>query len=212
MRTLHDGCDTRRTGTLYWLQALLHDASLDPTETLLMIGLADHVDDEDECFVGIETLARYARVSYATARRRLDALTEQGRLERSRRRRSDGNLSTYTWRLVRSPVDNGASPQLKMSGGVPGPQLKMSGDQRSPGRAVTSAHLGERAEVTSDELPSDELGPTSSNERIATPSGQPGEALAVPERQGSTADTKALCSPLAATVLALRERDEGQRV
>ncbi len=128
-----------QTGTLYWLGVLLPDAELDPTETLLMIGLADHVDADDECWVGIDTLATYARVSYGTARRRLTQLADKGRVERTRRRRSDGNLSTYTWRLVR-----------------PEPAPILRDDQRAPGGAVTSAHLGARTEVPSAEPPSAE--------------------------------------------------------
>lgn len=130
---------TAQTGTLYWLGVLLPDAELDPTECLLMIGLADHVDAEDECYVGIDTLATYARVSYGTARRRLTQLANKGRVERTRRRRSDGNLSTYTWRLVR-----------------PEPAPILRDDQRAPGGAVTSAQPDARAEVPSDEPPSDE--------------------------------------------------------
>lgn len=123
-----------RTGTLAWIAPILADTSLDATETLLMVGLADHVDSNDECFVGIETLAAYARVSYATAKRRLAALEAKGRLARERRRRSDGNLSTYTWTLLR-------------------PGLNLSHDQGSPGRAVTMAHPGAPAEVPSGEPP-----------------------------------------------------------
>ncbi len=127
---------TPATGTLSWLGAILADRTLDATETLLMVGLADHVDAADECFVGIDTLATYARVSYATAKRRLAALEAKGRLTRERRRRSDGNLSTYTWTLVR-------------------PGLNLSHDQGSPGRAMTMAHPDAPAEVPSGEPPSE---------------------------------------------------------
>lgn len=130
---------TARTGTLSWLGPILADESLDPTETLLMIGLADHVDAQDECFVGIAILAKYARVSYGTARRRLAALEAAGRLTRVRRRRSDGNLSTYTWTLVR-----------------PVPARNLRDDQRASRDALTSGHQGARAEPPSVEPPSQE--------------------------------------------------------
>lgn len=135
------------TGTLAWVGPILADRSLDATETLLLIGLADHVDSKDECFVGIDTLASYARVSYATAKRRLKDLVDKGRIERSRRRRDDGNLSTYTWKLIR--------PGLTMSHGAE-QGLDLSHDQGSPGSAMTRAHPDEPAEVPSGEPPSDE--------------------------------------------------------
>lgn len=130
---------TMRTGTLSWLAPILDDETLDPTSTLLLIALADHVDEHDECFVGIETLAKRARCSYGTARRRLAALEKAGRLTRERRRRGDGNLSTYTWRLIR-----------------PEPARTLRDDQRASGSAMTSAHPDARAEPPSGEPPSTE--------------------------------------------------------
>lgn len=139
-----------RTGTLYWLPRILDDASLDAVETLLMIGLADHVNADDECFVGIERLAERARCSYGTARRRLAALEARGRLTRERRRREDGNLSTYLWSLVR---DDALAPNLRASPA----RTEERDNQRAPGRAVTSAHQGARTEVPSEEPPSQEV-------------------------------------------------------
>lgn len=133
---------TAKTGTLLWLAAILEDVELDPTETLLMVALADHVNDQDECFVRIDTLARRARVSYGTARRRLKSLEERGYLERARRRRSDGNLSVYDYVLQRGPL------------GLPARNVR--DDQRAPRRALTSAHQGARAEPPLVEPPRDE--------------------------------------------------------
>lgn len=131
-----------RTGTLYWLPLILDDETLDPTETLLLIALADHVDAEDSCFVGIKRLAARARVSYATARRRLAALEQRGVITRGRRRHSDGNLSVYDYVLQRDVL-----------------ALNLSADHRSPGGALTSAHDDERAEVPRYEPPRDEVEP-----------------------------------------------------
>lgn len=150
-----------RTGTLAWLGDLLDDDTLDPTETLLLIALADHVDEHDECFVGIERLARRARVSYGTARRRLTELETKGRLARTRRRRDGGNLSTYTWRLLRpNPGDNDATPGdiPAVSGDAPPRNMRASAlHQRASGRAVASARPDARAELPSIELPSKDL-------------------------------------------------------
>lgn len=135
--------EDKRTGTLYWLPNILADETLDAASTLIMLGLANHVDEHDDCFVGIERLAKQARVSYATARRRLSDLETMGRIQRSRIRRGDGNLSVYSYHLNRQPA-------LSVSDGL---EVSLSGDQRSPGRAVTSAHHGERAEQPRVEQP-----------------------------------------------------------
>jgi hypothetical protein len=120
----------RRSGTTFWLPLLLDDERLDATETLLLIGLADHVNEDDEAWPSIETLASRARCSYVTARRRLAALEQRGVITRRRRRREGGNLSTYAYRLVRSEA----------------PALNLSDGKRSPRGAMASALPGERAE------------------------------------------------------------------
>lgn len=139
---------TPRTGTLYWLPRILDDESLDAVETLLMVALADHVNADDECFVGIKTLAKAARCSYGTARRRLAGLEARGVLTRQRRRREDGNLSTYLWSLVRPEP----APNLRAS---PAP-TDARADQRASDSALTSARPEARAEPPSDEPPSGE--------------------------------------------------------
>jgi len=131
---------TPRTGTLFWLPLILHDKRLDPTETLLLVAIADHIDAEDTAFPGMKLLADMARVSYPTARRRLASLEERGVIKRDRRRRDDGNLSTYTYTLSREWFGQ--------------PVINLITDHGSPGRALTSDHPGERAEVPSDEQPS----------------------------------------------------------
>lgn len=128
----------RRTGTLYWLPVILDAADLDPTETLLLVALADHVNAEDECFVGISRLAARARVSYGTARRRLAALEERGVITRTIRRREDGGRSVYDYRLERDVLD----PPAILRGGV-----------RAPGRAEAPAHQGARTKPPLVNLP-----------------------------------------------------------
>jgi len=92
---------TRRTGTVFWLNVLLDHDDLDPTETLLLIALADHVDDHDQAFPSLHLLARRARVSYATAKRRMANLEERGYIARTRRHGDNGRRSTYRYRLIR---------------------------------------------------------------------------------------------------------------
>lgn len=128
-----------KTGTLFWLPVLLDCDKLDPTDTLLLIALADHVGDDDACFVGIERLSQRARVGYSTAKRRLTALEQRGVLSRTRRRRDDGNLSVYAYHLERTFF------------GLQG--LTSSPDHGSPERALTMAHPGEPAEPPRTEPP-----------------------------------------------------------
>lgn len=138
---------TATSGTTLWLRPILDCPQLDGTDTLLMVGLADHVNEDDECWVGIERLADGARCSYGTARRRLAALEQRGYITRARRRRDDGNLSTYTYRLLRQPLLSEYADRLARN---------MRDDQRASEDAVTSAHPDARAEVPSSEVPSDE--------------------------------------------------------
>lgn len=133
-----DASAPRRSGTLYWLPVILGNQSLDPTEALLLIGLADHVNAADECYVGITTLATYARVSYGTARRRLAALEQRGVIHRTARHREDGGRSVYDYRLDRDVLD----PPINLRGGV-----------RALGSAEGPAHQDARAEPPRSEPP-----------------------------------------------------------
>lgn len=150
------------TGTLAWLTPILNCDELDPTDTLLMLALANHVDENDETFVGIGRLAAAARCSYPTAKRRLASLEQRGFLNRDRRRRGDGNLSTYTTVLNRQALG------LMMIPDPDEPEItQVSPDQRSPGRSLTRDHPDDPAELPSRELPSEE--PPSSNPSSPTP-------------------------------------------
>lgn len=129
---------SRKSGSLWWFSEILDDQTLTPTDTLLMLALADHVDADDRCWPRIEHLAHRARCSYSTAKRRLAALEEEGRIVRERQRRSDGNMGVYVYQLVRN------RPGLKMSPG--------ECDQGSPRWSLTRAHPDEPAEVTISEV------------------------------------------------------------
>jgi hypothetical protein len=136
-----------RGGTSWWLPRLLDDETLDATETLLMIALADYVNADDQCWPSIDTLSRRARCSYATARRRLASLEATGRIERVRRMRAHGEMGTYLFTLVRTPA-------LSLSDGEPSTSAHDAERQ-------ASAHLDERAEPPTDEPPKKEHTTTS---------------------------------------------------
>lgn len=99
----------QRTGTLYWLPIILGHPDLDPTETLLLVALADHVNADDACYVKIHKLAAAARVSYGTARRRLKALEDRGHITRQRRKRPDGSEGVYDYVLNRESLAGGCA-------------------------------------------------------------------------------------------------------
>jgi hypothetical protein len=122
-----------RTGALYWIDAILHDDTLDPTCKLVMLGLANHVGEDDECYVGIRTLAKMAGVSYSTVQRRLTLLERGGRIERARRVRDDGSQSVYQFRLLR------CSPPLRLTG-----PPRSTGDRTPPVTQVTALNNPDR--------------------------------------------------------------------
>lgn len=143
------------TGTLWWLSRIRECEGLqDATDVLLMIGLADHINSDDETIVGIHTLAFGARCSYPTAKRRLKDLETRGFILRERRRRSDGNMSTYVTRMIREAIE----PEINMIPANGGPGItQMSHDQGSPRRSLTRDHPDDPAEVPSVEVPSVEV-------------------------------------------------------
>lgn len=68
------------------MNAVLDDDTItDPTETLLLLALADHANDEGVCWPSIDRLAQRARVSERQAQRLIGKLIDDGRLEADRR-------------------------------------------------------------------------------------------------------------------------------
>lgn len=144
----------RRTGTLYWLPIILDHPDLDPTETLLLVALADHVNADDQCWVGIHRLAAAARVSYGTARRRLKALEDRGHITRTRQVREDGSEGVYDYRLNRQSLTEGCAQTAR---GV-----------RASGRAG-GARTQARAQNRPSEPPHEHRGRGVDHRRATTP-------------------------------------------
>lgn len=133
-------------GTLWWLHQLLAQESLDATDTLLMVALAEHVSpDSDECWPSIARLAQRARCSYGTARRRLTSLEQRGWIVRSERARDDGGRSTDLYVLQRTPL-------LNLRGGLAHDDAR---GPRASERAVPPARPDARAEQTNVEQTKD---------------------------------------------------------
>lgn len=137
-----------RTGTLAWIGPILAADTLDATDTLLLLGLADHVNEHDECYVGMRNLARYARCSYGTARRRLAELEARGIVSRTVRWRDDGGQSVYHYRIHRDAVVAARTPAEPVT-----PPRTVSRGVRASGSAVPPARQGARAEVPREKCP-----------------------------------------------------------
>lgn len=144
---------SRRSGTVFWLHVLLDCDELDPTETLLLVALADHVDEHDTAFPSLHLLARRARVSYATTKRRMADLVERGYVVRVRRHGAGGRRSTYSYRFQRPAFGLGATtPETPIfdpdTGAQPEP---WTGPDRVQSAPRSRAHQGEPTEVPSIE-------------------------------------------------------------
>lgn len=63
------------------LVGYIFDTDLPPTETLLMLALADYADQTGKCWPSKETLARRSRVSKRTVDKYINKLSENGWLE-----------------------------------------------------------------------------------------------------------------------------------
>lgn len=165
----------RRSGTVFWLHVILECEELDPTETLLLVALADHVDEHDTAFPSLHLLARRARVSYATAKRRMADLVDRGYVARVRRHGVGGRRSTYSYRFQRPAFGLGATtPETPIfdpdTGAQPEP---WTASDRAHSEPRSRAHLGEPTEVPSVEPEEEEQpGAAADDERIPEPDEQ----------------------------------------
>lgn len=92
------------TGSLFWLGLVMRKRFPDATSKLLMLALADHVDEHDMCYPSVKLLAAEAMCSERTARRHLQTLHVELLVQRGRMRREDGTLGVYRYRLNRDAV------------------------------------------------------------------------------------------------------------
>lgn len=139
---------SRKTGTVFWLNVILDHDELDPADTLLLIALADHVDEHDVAWPSLRTLARRGRVGYSTAKRRMKSLEQRGYVTRSARRRADGGRGTDSYRLQRSRFGMSGCASSPAEDTAPTAHIEpgVSSDRTGP-----TAHPGEPAEVPKEE-------------------------------------------------------------
>lgn len=118
------------------------------SQKLVLLALADHCDDDGQCFPGIERLVTKCGISNGQVRRHLDALETAGALDRTRRHRADGSLSTYLYTLT---LDSPSAHQCAV--GADDLARTDAQSERAP-MHVPSAHLCARIEPSLE--PSDE--------------------------------------------------------
>lgn len=123
----------------------------DPRAKLVLIALANHAGADGTCYPGAATLGEAAVCHERTARRKLDDLEAAGWLTRTRRRRDDGTLSTYRYRLT---------PQLY--------ELLRTRDHRT---AVSAGAPGEPPDTAVPADPPDTAVPALNRQKTFEPSG-----------------------------------------
>lgn len=119
-------------------------------QRLVLLALADTADDTGECWPGVRRICEKTQLSERQVRSHLDALEAAELLDRSRRRRPDGTLGTYTYRLAMAT--GSAQPQAahRRPSGSPPPL-----DQRQPTAAQNRQHI--TVSEPSENTPSAEL-------------------------------------------------------
>lgn len=70
-----------------------------PTAKLVLIALADHANGDGECWPSMERIGVMAGISPRSVSRHVTALEELGLVQRARRRRHNGHLGSWVYRL-----------------------------------------------------------------------------------------------------------------
>lgn len=93
-----------RTLSWAWEQELTN-----PTQKLVLLALADHADDNGTCWPSMNLIADRCLLSTRQVQRIAADLEQHGLISRERRRRPDGSLGTYTYRLNMSVPQSGTT-------------------------------------------------------------------------------------------------------
>lgn len=101
-----------RFSPLAWLRAVLAPTcTLDPMESLVLLALVKHADDEGQAFPGMGLLARETRVSRRKVLLALDYLAESGVLKREKQTRGQGFGSNNYWLSPKPPTSALGAPR-----------------------------------------------------------------------------------------------------
>ena len=77
----------------------VYDADLSHRAKAVLFYLKDHADSEGKCWPGIRTIAGDLGLSKSTVKRALDDLVRAGVVEREKRWRGNGSLSSNLYRI-----------------------------------------------------------------------------------------------------------------
>ena len=77
----------------------VYQAELGHRAKAVLMYLKDHADSGGKCWPGIRTMAGELGLSRSTVKRALDDLVKVGLVEKSRRRRENGGVSSNLYRL-----------------------------------------------------------------------------------------------------------------
>ena len=107
------------------------------TSKLVLLALADRADDDGKCWPGMDTVAARAGISTRQVSTHMKSLEGMGLLSRVRRRRDDGTLSGYTFRLhvqqqqFDPPEANRQWKQTSTGSASPPPEVERSHHRKS---------------------------------------------------------------------------------
>lgn len=105
-------------------------------QRLVLLALADTADDTGECWPGVRRICEKTQLSERQVRTHLDALEAAELLDRTRRRRADGTLGTYTYRLAMATGSEQPQAAHRRTSGSQPPV-----GQRRPTAAQNRQHL-----------------------------------------------------------------------
>ena len=82
-----------------YYDSIYADTELSHRAKAVYIYLKDHANKDGVCWPGIKTIAAGVSLSHSTVKRALDDLVKAGLLEKSKRWRENGSLSSNLYRV-----------------------------------------------------------------------------------------------------------------
>ena len=83
-----------------YYESIYNDQELSHRGKAVYIYLKDHANKEGTCWPGIKTIASGVSLSRSTVKRALDDLVRAGLVEKARRWRGNGSLSSNLYQLL----------------------------------------------------------------------------------------------------------------
>lgn len=82
-----------------YYDSVYQDRELSPRAKVVLIYLKDHANKQGTCWPGINTIAAGVSLSRSTVKRALDDLVKAGLVEKARRWRENGSLSSNLYQI-----------------------------------------------------------------------------------------------------------------